>query len=194
MRFMLISCYFSNEMEWSMWIEISLMKFSYVVGTIDCISCFITSLILIALMLNTKEASSGKSVLCCVTLPILYLRVFFHDNSTNKMLRYSRYQVSKLTRNNGVFRKWCLSQSHNIQDHEYHRPQIHWLTWTKSCRSHTLVRKGESLKISKQEVKKSKEEVKVGEYWQTIICHESPFYHVHLELVSNITLSSGDSE
>ena len=99
---------------------------------------------------------------------ILYLHLFFHDNSTNKVFRYSRYQVSKLLRNNDVFRKWYLSHSHDMRDHEYHCPQIYWLTWTKSCRSHTLVRKGESVKISKQEVDKSKEEVKVGEYWQTV--------------------------
>ena len=36
---------------------------------------------------------------------ILYLPVFFRDNSTNKVLRYSRYQFGKLTRNNDAFRK-----------------------------------------------------------------------------------------
>ena len=58
---------------------------------------------------------------------MLYLRVFFRGNSTNKMLNYSLYQVSKFTRNNDVFRKSYLSRPHDMRDREYHRPQIRLL-------------------------------------------------------------------
>ena len=70
---------------------------------------------------------------------ILYLSVFFHDSSTNKVLRYSPYQVCKLTWNNDAFRKSYQTNSQNLREHQYHRLEIHWLTWTKSCRWHTLV-------------------------------------------------------
>ena len=39
--------------------------------------------------------SEHKSRRCCsIKQLILYLRVFFHDNTTNKVLRYSRYLVT----------------------------------------------------------------------------------------------------
>ena len=70
---------------------------------------------------------------------ILYLRVFFNDNSTNKVWRYSRYQVSKLTWNNDVF---------------YERYQS--LLMIGLSNSQNLKTKAED---------KSKAEVSFGEYW-----------------------------
>ena len=70
---------------------------------------------------------------------ILYLRVFFHDNSTNKVWRYSRYQVSKLTWNNDLF---------------YERYQS--LLMIGLSNSQNLKTKAED---------KSKAEVSFGEYW-----------------------------
>ena len=71
--------------------------------------------------------------------PMLYLRIFFHDNSTNKVLIYSRYQVSKLTWNNDVF---------------YERYQS--LLMIGLSNSQNLKTKAED---------KSKAEVSFGEYW-----------------------------
>ena len=109
-------------------------------------------------------------------LIILYLRVFFHDNSTNKVWRYSRYQVSKLTWNNDVFCKWYQSlmmigqsNSQNLRDHESHRPQIHWLTWNKQMPLSPFREKarkwGTKCYLKTKAEEKSKAEVSFGEYW-----------------------------
>ena len=77
-------------------------------------------------------------------LIILYLHVFFNDNSTNKVFRYSRYQVIKLTWNNDIF---CNRITQTLKICENARK------WGTKC----------YLKTKAEE--KSKAEVSFGEYW-----------------------------
>ena len=65
---------------------------------------------------------------------------------------------------NDIFHSLIICEITNITAHKY----IGWHGQKVAALTLFLTRKGESVKISKQEVKKSKEEVKVGEYWQRI--------------------------
>ena len=71
---------------------------------------------------------------------------------------------------NGIFHTL-----HNMWDHLYHLPT-------------ELVDMDKKSPISQQEANKKLRLVNID---KKFIFHQSPFYHVHLEVVSNITLLSG---